>query len=319
MPAFRSILTAALLLAAGCATPSVDAPADSPASDLAALLGLPDSTRFLVIHADDLGLTPEVNAGTVQALDRGYASSASIIATGEALDGLREIGSRADQPDLGVHLTLTSESPILRLAPAAAPEKVPSLMDSTGNLPMNGPGLLPRPGDEIESELMAQIELVKSVGILPTHLDSHQGTLFGDSTAFAALLRVAGKECLPILISRGGLGQARWTDDATKSGFVAIDRVVSINPSVPPEEWAAWYTQTLRDLRPGVTELIVHLGVENVNSRADFSANSLGWGAEWRQRDLDAVSDPAFRSLIDELGIRLVSWSDIAMIDRICE
>ena len=304
--------------AVACAAPATRAPIESPEPTLASRLGLPDSTRILILHADDLGMAPSVNATTISALDQGFVTSASILANGAWLESVREVGSRPSQPDLGVHLTLTSESPLLRFAPAASPELVPTLLDSTGTFRFNLTGVSPLSGAKIETELRAQIARVRALGVRITHLDSHQGTLFGDSTAFAALRRVAKAECLPILLPREYFAQAPYLADAVADGHVPVDHVAMIGPDVPPAEWLSFYERALRDLRPGLTQLIVHLGAADDSSRVLFSAHTEGWDADWRERDAEVVASPTFRQLLRELNVRLVRWADLAPASRLC-
>jgi predicted glycoside hydrolase/deacetylase ChbG (UPF0249 family) len=263
----------------------------------------------LIIHADDAGLAPSINVATLAALRAGDVSSASIIAVGRWVGELDQTNAAGPSLDLGVHLTLTSESPVLRLAPAAPAAEVPSLVDSTGMLRLAiQPPLV---GSEVETELRAQIARVRRLGIRVTHLDSHQGTLFKDATAFAVLRRVAKSECLPILLPRDRFKHAPFLASAIEDGQVVVDRVVAIGAAVPPGKWLAYYERAIRDLRPGLTELIVHLGAADDSSRSLFRAHVTGWDAAWRQRDADAVASPAFRRSLQRPDLRIINWGDI--------
>ncbi|MDP2726767.1 MAG: ChbG/HpnK family deacetylase, partial [Dehalococcoidia bacterium] len=64
--------------------------------------------RWLIINADDLGLSPGVNTGIIEAHRQGVVTSASLMAN---LPGTAEAAVMArENPELGVglHLNLTS-------------------------------------------------------------------------------------------------------------------------------------------------------------------------------------------------------------------
>ena len=300
-----------------CATSS---PPGHPATELAALLGVPESTRFLIIHGDDLAMTPAINSATIDALDRDVVTSASIIANGSWLHELGPVANRSVQPDLGVHLTVTSESTELPMAPILPVARVSTLVDPAGYLNIDFDGSPPAEPTEIESELRAQIARVRASGIEITHLDSHQGRLYSDSTTFAAFRRVARSECLPIRLARTSFEQSPYLADAETDGHFVLNDIVSIGPDVPPEDWFAFYEAAIQNLQPGVTEMVVHVGTDTDEERALFSAHPPHWwGADWRQRDVDVLSDPRFRELLSTHGVRLIAWGDLAPVLALCQ
>jgi len=129
--------------------------------------------RRLVVNGDDFGLTPGVNAGIVDAHTRGILTSASVFANaGATLDA---IALARNTPTLGVgcHLTLVDGAPLLPAArvPTLAPEGVfhPTWGEFIAAALSRRIAL-----DEVERELEAQIDRVRSAGIHLTHLDSHK-------------------------------------------------------------------------------------------------------------------------------------------------
>ncbi len=92
-----------------------------------------------------------------------------------------------------------------------------------------------------------------------------------------------------------------------------IDRAFDIPPGVAPEKWGDWYDAELRRIGPGVTAMVVHLGLADAELRA-ATADRPGWGAEWRQRDFDFVTSERFRGLLRELGFTLVTWRQIGAL-----
>jgi chitin disaccharide deacetylase len=60
-------------------------------------------------------------------------------------------------------------------------------------------------------------------------------------------------------------------------------------------------------MKPGLNEMIVHLGYDNAELEA-ITEDHPDWGAAWRQRDFNAVTSPQFRMLLQENHIFLVPW-----------
>ncbi len=127
----------------------------------------------LIVHADDFGLSPEVNHAIEENLSTGCITSTSILAN--LPHSSAAIGWAVAHPefDFGVHLNLTEGRPVL---PA---DRVPSLTGPTGEFH--------RPSrflfrlicgrirvEEIAAEWHAQVEVVRRAGVAVSHLDSHQ-------------------------------------------------------------------------------------------------------------------------------------------------
>lgn len=127
----------------------------------------------LIFHGDDFGLTAGVNAGIIRAFEQGLLTSASIIASGQAAS--EALSMARDHPglDLGVHLTLCDERPVL------APRHLASIIPSGDRLPSIS-HLLKRlmtcriDRREVAAEWRAQVETLLHAGIRISHLDSHQ-------------------------------------------------------------------------------------------------------------------------------------------------
>ncbi|HEX8685004.1 MAG TPA: hypothetical protein VF654_00845, partial [Pyrinomonadaceae bacterium] len=94
---------------------------------------------------------------------------------------------------------------------------------------------------------------------------------------------------------------------------VVVERVLGADPSVPPQRWAEFYTEVIKNLRPGVTELIVHLAYDDEEMRA-LALDHPNWGAAWRQRDFDFVTGDRFRRLLREHDVRLVTWREVGRL-----
>ena len=314
---FPALTTAALCaLLAGCARPAGRAqpappePQASPtASTIAARLGYPAGTKLLILHADDLGVAHSVNAASLDALERGVISSASVMMPTPWVTEVAAWARAHPDHDLGLHLTLTSEWQTYRWGTVAPATEVPTLLDSTGTLPSETEVVSKRAAvPEVERELRAQIDRARALGLNPTHLDSHMGALFNTPELYAALVRVARAYGLPFLVTRGPDG--RLPADVSPDRDVVLDTVITAGDELPSEGWKAFYLDAVRALKPGLTEMLVHLGHDDAELRA-VMVNHPAWGSAWRQRDDDVLRSPEFRQALKDNGVVLVRWKDL--------
>jgi hypothetical protein len=132
----------------------------------------------LIVNCDDFGMYDAINAAVVGSIEKGIASSCSLMAPcPSALQAMHLLRQRPEIP-FGIHLTLVCDTPHYRWGPLAAKEKVPSLLDDAGELftptPAGRSELLARARlDEVELEFRAQVNAVADAGLAPTHLDFH--------------------------------------------------------------------------------------------------------------------------------------------------
>ena len=265
-------------------------------------------TKFLIVHADDLGMAHSVNAASIAALETGLVTSASIMVPCPWFPEIAAYAREHPAADLGLHLTLTSEWHSFRWRPLLG---LSSLVDSSGYLYATesdaAAHIDPR---QAEAEIRTQIARARAAGIRPTHLDSHMGTLYQNKALFEVLLRVAREEKIPARISRAHAA-APFRAALLRRDDIVIDRIISIGADVPPERWTEWYTDAIRKIEPGVTEIIVHLAHDDAEMRA-ITAGHPHWGAAWRQRDFDFFTSDEFRRLLRENDIHLITWREAA-------
>lgn len=277
---------------------------------LAEGLGYPAGAKLLIIHADDLALARSVDAASFAALERKAASSASVMVPCPWFTEVAAYARAHPDHDLGLHLTLTSEWNTFRWGPVASKDQVPGLLDPSGYLWPDVPGVTQHAKtEEVEREIRAQVELAIRSGLKPTHLDTHMGTVFAKPEFFAAYLKVAREFGIPAFVPRVAgassqlLGMLRDTD-------IMLDGFAMAGPQVKPEGWKEYYAGVVRTLRPGVTELIVHLAYDDAESQA-VMVDHPAYGAAWRQRDLDVITSPEFRKLLEANHVILIGWKDL--------
>lgn len=144
-----------------------------------ALTGCEDQKRhrrIVVINADDLGISREVNQAITDAHRHGILTSASLMANGPAFDhALETVIGPHPHLGIGVHLCLTSGRSV------SSPSRIPDLVDGNGRFRHTFSSLLRAVAfrqraliHQIEIELTAQLETILGQGISIDHLDSHR-------------------------------------------------------------------------------------------------------------------------------------------------
>jgi predicted glycoside hydrolase/deacetylase ChbG (UPF0249 family) len=306
----KRIPVVAVLLTLLCSTSSAQVGAKS----LAERLGYPPDSKLLIVHADDLGMMRSVNAASIKAFETGLVNSGSIMVPCPWLPDIAAYARKHPEADLGLHLTLTSEWTTYRWGPVLPKDRVSSLLDKSGYLYLTESEAAAHANpNEVEAEIRAQIERARSFGIQPSHLDSHMGTLYQNKSLFEVLLRVAREYKLPTRISKEAIASVSYLQSLLKPEDIVIDRIISIEPNVSAEGWEKFYTDGIKSIQPGVTEVIIHLAYDDEEMRA-ATADHPDWGAAWRQRDLQFFTSDNFRKLLQENQIKLITWRDIGKL-----
>ena len=85
------------------------------------------------------------------------------------------------------------------------------------------------------------------------------------------------------------------------------DMIEHDNYDVPAEHKRSYFLRVLRNLKPGVTELVVHCCDTRTGDWAPPDAPR-------RQADTDVCCSPEFAHEIDALGIQIIDWNDFARL-----
>ena len=291
----------------------ITSPLIARTKSIAERLGYPANSKLLIIHADDLAVAHSQDAATFDALDKGAATSASIMVPCPWLTEVADYAKAHPDADLGLHLTLSAEWKSYRWGPVESKDKVPSLLDPAGYLwPEVEPAVRSIKPDEAEREIRAQIEHAVSAGIRPTHLDSHMVVLFAKPELFAVYVKVAHDYKLPFLALRGPQAPPALLSMLTEKDVI-LDSLVMADPSVNPANWNAFYTNAIKNLKPGLTEIIVHLAYDDAEFQA-VAVDHPDYGSAWRQRDYDVVTSPEFKKALEENHVILIHWKDLKQL-----
>jgi len=316
----RAFVTSLAAGAAACATksgPAAKGPTPvprTPGLSLTERLGFPADARLLIVNLDDLGLLHSVDAAAFGILDKGPIVSGSVMAACPWFPEAADYARSHPALDLGLHLSFTCERPLYRWGPVLGARAVPSLVDDDGYFPVSWDANRPVNLAELDAEMRAQLARARKLGFNPTHLDSHEHRLqwLGDPI-FEVFLRMAMENRLPIRVGRNWTIEHPYLARVERAGGVLLDRTITIPPETPPEQWTAWYADSIRNLRPGVTEIFLHPAYDDGEMRS-FAPARFAWGAAWRQRDLDAIQSPGVLNALTSSGVTIIKWSDIGKL-----
>lgn len=248
--------------------------------------------RSLIVNADDYGLTGGVSRGILEAHRRGIVTSTTLLVNRPVDRGLID-ELKASGMGVGLHMNLT-------LGPPVAPAKrVASLVDGEGRFVRDAREAAQRAHkDEARIELGMQIdEFRKIMGRFPTHLDSHHH-VGRHEPILELVLDFARAIKVPV----------RSQDDGVRA---AARRVALKTPDHFMGESGAdayWSSERvlahLRELPGGVTEFMTHPG---------YFDDDLAYSRYGRQREteVEGLTDPQARALIEKGGIRLIHFGDL--------
>lgn len=230
--------------------------------------------RVLIMNADDYGLSRGVNAGVRKAHEEGIVTSAGLMVRGRAVVEAAEYARRTPSLSLGLHLDL-GEWEYLETGWRQRYRLV--ARDD---------------GESVSAEAHAQLELFRGlVGSDPTHIDSHQHLHLG-STAVLALAEIGQALGVPVRHLTEGIRYAGEFYGQSDKGYPHPEAVT-----------LASLIRVIRALPPGVTEMSCHPAVS-----VDFESVY----AHERVREVQTLCDPELRRVIDDEGIALRSFSELA-------
>jgi predicted glycoside hydrolase/deacetylase ChbG (UPF0249 family) len=218
--------------------------------------------RQLVVNADDLGLTVGVNNGIFDAHDRGILTSASVFANAPATPNAIRRARVRPSLGVGVHLALVDGTPML------PPSRVPSLVEDDGRFhpswkPLIVACLRGRVAlDEVERELTAQIDRIRSEGIRLTHLDAHKH-VHAFPPIFSIVARLAERFRIPVVRVPYERWSPVWGDGAQRR---TARRQALMNAAMLPWARRDYRTASMRGLRAPQFVGRIHTGVLSADS-----------------------------------------------------
>ncbi len=283
-------------------------------------LGYPSGKRILILHADDIGMCYEANEAAIAQLTGGEIQSAAMMVPCPWFTEIAAWYKEHPDYDMGLHLALTSEWKHYRWGPVSLRDEVPGLLDKKDPRFM-WRGVLgvmtSATADEVETEVRAQVEQALALGIKPSHIDTHMGTLYARPDFTAAYLKVAEEYRIPAM----AIGMsADAADKFRKKGYPITDEMIEVLDaySLPKlddfdavpngstyEEKLQNFFELVRSFEPGITEIIFHPSVETECLK--HITNS------WQQRvwESQMFADPQVKQFFEREEILFTNWKEM--------
>ena len=230
--------------------------------------------KFLIVNADDFGLSPGINRGIAQAYEHGIVTSASLLVHAPAAPAAAAYARARPGIGVGLHVDLGewrySEDGQWQQIYSVAPEEDPVAV-----------GL----------EVARQLERFRTlVGSDPSHLDSHQHVHLGEP-ARSVLKQISAELSVPLRhvtpgVHHCGAFYGQTGKSAPLPQAITVEALAGI----------------LAELPAGVTELGCHPGLGT-----DYDSV---YAAE-REIEVRTLCDPKIRDAVAAAGIRLISFADM--------
>jgi predicted glycoside hydrolase/deacetylase ChbG (UPF0249 family) len=281
---------------------------------------LQPDTRYLIIHADDGGVCHSVNRAIIEALEGGIATSTSLMVPCPQFVEIARFFQQNPQYDVGIHLTLTCEYPHYPWAPIADPQKVASLINAKGYLRTQNEFITHATPEAVETELRAQIDRFLEFGIQPTHMDTHQATLFLNMNFLEIYIKLGQEYRIPPMLLK--LNEQTFEmidihglefDMEVLDQWMALDLplldflFVATDNNSSLEQREREYIDVIKGSPPGLSQIVIHPGFD------DEELKGITGNSSHRYYDFSIFTNSNMKKIIDDNRIELIGWKDLAM------
>jgi predicted glycoside hydrolase/deacetylase ChbG (UPF0249 family) len=294
-------------------------------------LGFPKGSKVLILHVDDVGMSWDSNEGAINAMEKGVATSLSVMMPCPWVPGFIHYFKDHPTIDAGLHLTLTAEWKDYRWGPLKGKPAVPGLVDKEGAMWSSVEEVVKNAtADEVEQEIKAQLERARSAGFEPTHIDSHMGTLFATPEFMQRYLKLGIENKIPVMFPGGhatmimkqmsATPELRAQMNATgtmlwNAGLPVLDDLHNVSYGFEYEKATTDselqkvstknYIETILQLKAGLTMVIMHC------TQTSEVFPKISDSGKIRKGDMLAMMDPEFKKFLEKEKIILTTWREI--------
>ncbi len=264
------------------------------------ILGYPKDARLLILNIDDYGFCLTANHSAMETLENGTASSTTVMTPPAwSKHAIKQLQDR-NHIRHGVHLTTISEHEIYRWRPLTSPNKIPTLVDGEGFLPLETErdNLIRRVNlKELEIEWRAQIETVLANALHPNQLDSHCNIHDARADIFWMSVRLAQEYGLALRVH-----QKEFIEALKQKGLPVIDHTDLDSFDLPTKGKSELYLDLLHQLPAGISEWAIH------PARCTKELRTIN--PRWRVRaaDYKFFNSDVCRKAIQKEGIQIISY-----------
>ncbi len=279
--------------------------------------------RSIIVTADDFGLSREVNAGVVRAHRDGILTATSLMVAAAGRDEAAALARENPRLDVGLHLVVCRGQSVL---PAA---RLAGIVDASGNFIESPVGagmryffnreIRTRLREEIRAQMELHLKLVGRLDHIDGHLNFHVHPVVADillelcveyhvpcirlprepvfttialardnaarKIVEAGIFRALSRRARRMFEARG-MRSTQWLFGLHQSGNLTQEYVIGVLARLPP----------------GLTELYFHPAADLGGMRATLEA----------QREVSILTSPQVRAVLEERGVRLTNFAEIA-------
>lgn len=242
--------------------------------------------KYLIVNADDFGLSDYINEGIVRGHKAGAVTSATLMIKREFARDAVSLARENTNLCVGLHLDLDDLLGKDETGPERfGMERISRMLSSSSFL------------KEVEAEIDAQIRSFKNTGLELTHIDGHHHLH-------------AIPELFPLIVNKMvsyGIKTIRFSRefDLIKYPPIGWDKqffhemrslLERHRIRVADHFVTGWQPYDLRSIGEDVTELMVHPGTKE----------------DWRIKELETLESREWIDAVKAGGIRLISFRDLA-------
>lgn len=298
-------------------------------------------SKYLIINADDFGMCRGSNLAVMDLFKdpKSALTSSTIMAPCAWAPEACMFAKENPQLAIGVHWTFTSEWSKYRWTPVGTKD-TDSMRDKDGFFYHESDDFEKNVNiEELKKECVAQIEWLKRLGLNPSHVDNHMGSIYGIETGRFELLNVAfdtaSEYGLPFRFPR------TFTDDQIGNTMLDIKvplemikgllgqvvqyadmKGVAIPDYLMPTEWGGPQDKSYEDFKEYVYDFYKKLpddGVIETYMHPSLETDDLkGTSSVWQRRtwEYKLLKDPQTRDYIESLGFKLINYRDLAELKK---
>lgn len=278
-------------------------------------LGLRNDDRVAIIHTDDIGMCQASVEAFADLNEAGIISSGAVMVPCPWYLYAAGYAREHKKADLGIHLTLTSEWKTYRWGPISTRDPASGMIDEEGFFHSKAEAAQEK-GDPtaVEMELNAQVERAIQAGIVPTHMDTHMGTV-AHPKFMGIYIQLAMQHRLSPMVFR--MDEAGWQAAGMKPDFakMAAEFVQQLEASGLPlldslggmkldsdQDRLERTKQAFSNLQPGITHFIIHPSKDTPELRAITP--------DWRCRvaDYQNFMNEELRQHIQATGVHVIGY-----------
>ena len=206
---------------------------NSQIENIAEKLGYHKDAKLLIIHGDDIGIAHSINIASFDGYKNNAINSGSAMIPSPWIKEVAEFLKENPNYDIGLHLTLTAEWKNYKWRGVSSSNEIPSLLneynvfyDNTSDVNINA-----NP-EEVRKELQAQIDYARSLGINPSHIDSHMGAIAVNKDLWRVYIEVGHKNKLVSMATKSRVFNLFDEDFPIPEYIVPVNDIYMLYPGV---------------------------------------------------------------------------------------